>query len=145
MIYPQTEILSKESSRKKLCDFWHSSLQMFPSTPQPHDNYVLCSIYWIGLCFQTQARWCPSCCLHPIYSGHPEVKLSCLPEPDSWRLFPPYSQPSEPCCWLLLPPPPKTSGQWSTRGRRLTVFCEFLSNGTSVVLKNFRSISHIRC
>lgn len=27
----------------------------------PHDNHVPCSIYWIGRCFQTQIRWCPSC------------------------------------------------------------------------------------
>lgn len=86
-----------------------------PPPHHPHDNHVPWSIYWIGLCFQTQIRWCPSCHLHPIYSCHPEIKLSCLPEANSGSLFPPYSQPSEPCCRLLLPPPSRTSGQWSTR------------------------------
>lgn len=51
----------------------------------PHDNYVLYSSYMIGPCFQTQIRWRPRSCPHPMYSPHPEIKMSCLTEVDTQK------------------------------------------------------------
>lgn len=69
----------------------------------------------VRLCCQTQIKWWPSHCLHPIYSPQPEVKLSCLTDVGFWNAIPSYSQVSETCSQILLCPSLQTSSQWSLR------------------------------
>lgn len=69
----------------------------------------------VRLCCQTQIKWWPSHCLHPIYSPQPEVKLSCLTDVGFWNAIPSYSQGSETCSQILLCPSLQTSSQWSLR------------------------------